>query len=287
MVPTFVVDAHVHFWDPTLLIYPWLDGVPTLRRPRLPADYKPLIDGSVDKVIVVEANCALDASTSEVAFVGRLAVGDPRIVAMVAQVNLFDDTHRDAMLERLANTDQVVGIRQNIQGHPGSICRLTSFVRGVQRAGRLGLTFDLCATADQLVDVADLVRRCPGTQFVLDHCGKPAIRDDAFEPWAAAVAELAAYDHLYCKLSGLLTEARPDRRTSDTLRPWAEHALDRFGTRRLMYGSDWPIVDAAGGIAAWRAFIDEFTATWAAPDRRDFYADTALHFYGVSAHDDR
>jgi L-fuconolactonase len=279
-----VIDAHAHFWDPARLHYAWLDAVPALRRSRLPEDYEALADGSVDGVVFVEANCAPDESLAEVAFVDRLAVAEPRIVATVAYVDLLDEQHRETALDRLAASGRVVGVRQNIEGQPGSICRDDVFVRGVQEVGGRGFTFDLCATASQLAEVAELVRRCPGTRFVLDHCGKPEIRNEAFAPWAADVARIAAHGDVCCKLSGLLTEGHADQRTYETLRPYAEQVVVSFGVGRVMYGSDWPVVDTAGGAAGWRAFTDRFTALWSAADRRRFYGDNAIHFYGIPAH---
>jgi L-fuconolactonase len=279
-----VVDAHVHFWDPERLRYPWLDESPALRQIRLPEHYAPFADHSVDAVVVVESNCVPEESLAEVAFLERLAGAEPRIVAIVAYVDLLDEDRREAALERLVATGQVVGVRQNIQGRPGPICRDPAFVRGVQEVGGMGLTFDLCASANQLADVAELIRRCPGTRFVLDHCGKPAIRDGAFDPWAADVARIAAHGDVCCKLSGLFTEARPEQRTDEALLPYAEQVLTSFGAGRLMYGSDWPVVDVAGGIERWRAFTDRFTSLWSAADRRGFYADNALRFYGINVH---
>jgi L-fuconolactonase len=279
-----VIDAHVHFWDPALLHYPWLATLPELNRPRLPSSYEPFAIGTTDAVVFVEANCAPDESRAEVAFVDRLAAHESRIAATVAFVDLLDAEGRDARLESLADSKRVLGIRQNLQGRPASLCRDETFVRGVQDAGGLGLTFDLCVTPDQLSEVAALVRHCPGTQFVLDHCGKPAIRDDAFEPWASALARVASSANVYCKLSGLFTEARPDQRHYDALRPYAAHALATFGPARLMYGSDWPVVSAAGGVEAWRAFTDRFTADWTPEDRRRFYGENAVRFYSIPVH---
>lgn len=279
-----VIDAHVHFWDPGRLRYAWLDETPALRRPFLPSDYEPLANGSVAAIVFVEANAEPAESAAEVAFVDRLAAAEPRIAAAVAFVDLLDGSRRDAALERLATSPRVVGVRYHIQGQPASICRDEAFVRGVQEIGGAGLTFDLCATADQLPDVAKLIQRCPGTQFVLDHCGKPAIRDDAFASWASDVARIAAHGNVCCKLSGLFTEARPEQRHFEPIRPYAEHVLASFGVGRLMYGSDWPVVSVAGGVAAWRAFTDRFTATWSAADRRKFYSDNAIRFYRLPIH---
>jgi L-fuconolactonase len=280
-----VIDAHVHFWDPAKLHYPWLDAVPALKRPFLPAQYEPFADDTVDAVVFVEANAAPTESAREVAFVDELAAREPRIAATVAFVDLLDEDEREATLEHLAQSGRAVGVRQNIQGQPMGFCLNEAFVRGVQEVGGQGLTFDLCVTATQLAEVTELVRRAPGTQFVLDHCGKPAIRDDAFEPWATDLARLAKHHgNVFCKLSGLFTEARPEQRTYEALLPYLDHVLACFGPSRLMYGSDWPVVALAGGAAAWHDLTRRFTAGWSDVDRQRFYADNAIRFYGLPIH---
>lgn len=279
-----VVDAHVHFWDPSLLRYPWLQSTPALQRSFLPGDYSPLVNRTVDAAVFVEANCAPGQSASEVEFVESLAAHDPRIVGTVAFVDLLDERSRGEMLEHLSPFSRVAGIRHNIQGMPRGRCLDRRFVRGVQAAGRGGFTFDVCVTADQLHDVAELVEQCPDTQFVLDHCGKPAIREDAFDAWALDLEGLATFGNVSCKLSGLLTEARDDQRNFESLLPYAEHARACFGSTRLMYGSDWPVVTLAGDVDVWRSFTDRFTAGWSLLERQRFYADNAIRLYGLEVH---
>jgi predicted TIM-barrel fold metal-dependent hydrolase len=235
--------------------------------------------------VFVEANCAPVESAREIAFVEELAVREPRIAATVAFVDLLDERGREEALERVARSGRAVGVRHNIQGQPAGFCLREEFVRGVQEVGGQGLTFDLCITANQLTEVTELVRRAPGTQFVLDHCGKPAIRDDAFEPWAADLTRFARqHGNVFCKVSGLFTEARPEQWTYDALHPYLDHVLHCFGPSRLMYGSDWPVVTLAGGAAAWNDLIGRFTAGWSDADRQRFYADNAIRFYGLPIH---
>jgi L-fuconolactonase len=279
-----VIDAHVHLWDPARLRYSWLDAAPALKRPFLPPQYEPFANDSVDAVVVIEANCAPGESAREIAFVDELAAREPRIAATVAFVDLLDEQGREAALEHVAQSGRAVGVRHNIQGQPAGFCLREEFVRGVQEVGGQGLTFDLCITANQLTEVTELARRAPGTQFVLDHCGKPAIRDDAFDPWAVDLTRLGRHGNVFCKLSGLLTEARPDQRTYDALHPYLDHALRCFGPSRLMYGSDWPVVTLADGAAAWHDLTRRFTADWSDADRQRFYADNAIRFYGLPIH---
>lgn len=274
-----VVDSHVHFWDPSVLRYPWLAELPALRRSFLPSDFGPLQSRAVDAVIFVEANCAHGESALEVEWVERLAEQEPRIAGIVAFVDLLDEPGRAEALARLARSSRVVGVRHNIQLEPRGFAIQPAFVRGVHDVGARGLPFDLCITADQLAEVVDLVEQCPDTRFVLDHCGKPAIGDDAFSDWAGPLERLAAHDRVSCKLSGLLTDSRADQRDARSLAPYLEHALACFGPSRILYGSDWPVCVLGGGAEHWLAVVEETTAAWPEADRRAFFAENAARFY--------
>ena len=276
-----VIDAHVHFWDPSALDYRWLADEPALGRAFLPGDFEPLRSRSVDAVVFVEANCASGQAAAEVAWVDHLAVDEPRITGIVAFVDLLDEPRRDDALARLEQSRRVVGVRHNIQHQPAGFALRPAFVRGVQAVGAAGYPFDLCITGDQLAEVVALVERCPGTTFVLDHCGKPAIRDSEFDPWAAQLERLASHERVSCKVSGLLTESRDDQRNARALAPWVEHARSCFGASRLLYGSDWPVSTLGGGAERWRTIVDEITASWPDAERRALFAENATRVYGL------
>ena len=277
----------MHFWDPAELHYPWLEAVPALHRAFQPADYAAATgEVPIAKLVFVEGNCRPEEARREVQLVERLAGAEPRIAGIIAFADLTEGlgtrgSRLEHTLDGLASSPRVKGIRHNIQGQPAGFCLQPAFVRGVQTVGRRGLTFDLCATHDQLRDVADLVQQCPDTGFVLDHCGKPAIRTGRLDPWRADVARLAAHDNVWCKLSGLLTEADAADRRDDVLIPYAACVVECFGSERVMYGSDWPVLTVAGSYCDWYAFTDRFTARWSAAERRRFYAGTAARVYGL------
>jgi L-fuconolactonase len=277
-----VIDAHVHFWDPAALHYPWLVGQDALAVPFGPSDFAPLTSSDVDAVVFVEANVASEQAAREVAWVNDLADAEPRIAGIVAFLDLLDESRRDASLAELNRTSRVVGVRHNIQHQPAGFALQPAFVRGVQAVGASGLPFDLCITADQLDEVIGLVQRCPDVTFVLDHCGKPAIRDDAYDPWARDLDRLASSERVSCKLSGLLTEAREDQRSTDGLARWVERVRECFGAERLLYGSDWPVSTLAGGAERWRAIVEALTASWPEPERQALFADNASRIYGIS-----
>ena len=278
-----VIDAHVHFWDPRRLRYPWLAGQAPLAAAFLPGDYEPLASGEVDAVVFVEANVAPEQAADEVSWVDRLADAEPRIVGIVAFVDLLDEGGRDAGLARLARLPRVVGVRHNIQHHAPGFALQPEFVRGVKAVSDAGWPFELCITADQLSEAVALVERCPDASFVLDHCGKPAIRDDDFDAWARDLERLAGHDRVVCKLSGLLTESRDEQRSAAGLAPWINRARECFGASRLLYGSDWPVSTLGGGPRRWQAIVDALASSWPEADRRAFFADNAARVYGLAA----
>ena len=277
-----LIDSHVHFWDPARLRYPWLAGEPALGAAFLPADFEPLASGEVDAVVFVEANVDPEQAADEVAWVDRLADVEPRIVGIVAFVDLLDERARGSALARIERMPRVVGVRHNIQHRSPGFALQPEFVRGVRAVTDAGRPFDLCVTADQLAEVLTLVERCSDTSFVLDHCGKPAIRDDAFDSWARDLERLAGHERVSCKLSGLLTESRDEQRSATALAPWIDHACACFGSARLLYGSDWPVSTLAGGARRWRGILEEVTASWPDADRRALFAENAARIYGLS-----
>lgn len=278
-----VIDAHVHFWDPAALHYAWLDALPALRRAFLPHDYRVATgDVPISRIVFVEANCRPDETQREVALVQRLAEDEPRIAGIVAFADLgAGGSGLRRTLDLVAPSPLVKGIRQNIQGQPAGFCVARAFMEGVREVGRRGLAFDLCATHDQLGDVVQLVRLCPGTRFVLDHCGKPAIKEGGAERWRTDIAALAGYENVTCKVSGLMTQAAPEAWSGEDLVPYADWVTRCFGTQRVLYGSDWPVLTLAGSYCDWYGFTERFTATWTAAERDSFYGGNAVAVYGL------
>jgi L-fuconolactonase len=280
--PIRAVDAHVHFWDPATLRYPWLDEAAMLRRSYLPNDYPAISAGHVESVIFVEANCSPEQASTEVAFISRLRSSFPWIGGVVAFVDMLDESARPRRLDELLMTEGVAGVRHNIQGHPRGFCLQPAFERGVRAAGKSGFAFDICATFDQLDEVGLLVERLPDTQFVLDHCGKPDIAHDGYDAWAAALERLSRCQNLWCKISGLLSEARADQQTAEALGPYIAHARDCFGAARLIYGSDWPVVTASGSESIWWDIVEKCTAPWPDDERHAFFVSNAGRAYHLS-----
>jgi L-fuconolactonase len=272
------VDAHVHFWDPARLEYPWLGGVRAIAGPHLPAELRAEAgDRGPEAFVFVQAECDRARFLEEVAWVSSL--GDPRLAGIVAFAPMDQGEATRQAIGRLAREPLVRGVRHNIQDDPDPrLCRRPEFVDGVRRLGEAGLTFDLCLRAHQLPLIVELISDCPTTQFVLDHAAKPEIRHGALDPWRAGIDALALRPNVVCKLSGLLTEAAPGA-GAEALRPYAAHVLERFGPDRVLFGSDWPVLKLASSYGAWLDVARELALPLAPAARRAIFSGTARRVY--------
>lgn len=275
------VDAHVHFWDPARMPYPWLAEVPAIAGPHSPHELASEAGAVTPSAIVfVEAGADGGHARAEVDWISELAAREPRIAAVVAQVAVDRGPETDAALAALAGHDLVRGVRHNLQDHAApDHCLRPAFLHGVARAGEAGLTFDVCIRHHQLPACIELVRRCPGTTFVLDHAGKPDIRRGLIDPWRAHIAELARLPNVVCKLSGLVSEADPARWTPAGLRPYVEHLLGSFGPGRLLFGSDWPVLKLAASYPRWLEVAVELLEPLSDAERAALLGENARRVY--------
>jgi L-fuconolactonase len=285
-MPDFpIVDAHVHLYDPGVIRYGWMKGKPVLDQPRLMAQ----LDAArgpveIEALVWVEVGADPGQYLQEASFVDGLARSDRRIAALVAHAPLERGAAVTPDLEKLAAHDLARGIRRLLQDEPDdAFCLRPGFVEGVRLLKHFDLSFDICVYHRQLAGAVELVRRCPDVRFVLDHAGKPGIRDGLMEPWRAHIAELAALPNVWCKLSGLITEADHGSWTREQLRPYIDHVIERFGFARVMFGSDWPVAEQTHRHAKWVAIVDWALAGAAEDQRRKLYRDNANAFYRLGA----
>jgi L-fuconolactonase len=246
-------DSHVHFWDASLRPYPWLAEAPGIAGAHVPADL--LREAGPDApsgVVFVQADCERHSAAHEVRWAESFSAGAVPVRAIVAFAPMDGGAATDAVLGSLARRPLIRGVRHLIQGEtaPG-FCLSDAFVAGVRRCGELGLSFDLCVRHWQLADAAELVRRCPGTDFILDHAGKPDLARSILDPWRSDIAAMARCPNVACKLSGLVTEAGSAALDAGRFAPTVGHLLETFGPGRLLFGSDWPVVKLATPYPIW------------------------------------
>jgi L-fuconolactonase len=282
-VPDFpIVDAHVHIYDPKAIRFDWMASVPKLNRPHLPADYTRLTAGvAVDTFVFVEVDAAPGEHLREAEWVTKQAEHERRLRGMVGSIPLSNGESAHGDIKAFADMPLARGVRQLIQGHvdePGW-CLKDAFVAGVQLLPKYDLTFDLCIYHPQLKDATELCRRCPDVRFVLDHIGKPGIKAGLMEPWKTDLAALAKLPNVWCKISGVATEADHAAWSEAQLTPYIQHAIAAFGYDRVMFGGDWPVSALATTYQRWVDLVDAVTAKASPAERRKLYRDTAIAFY--------
>ena len=279
-----IVDSHVHFWDTNHLEYAWLNEVPPINRPFLPAEYAQQAgQHTVSQQVFVQADCPPAQAVREAEWVSDLAQSHPEIQAIVAFAPLEFGTGASPFLEQLAQYPLVKGIRRLIQSEPLGFCTHPDFVRGVQLLPDHNFSFDICVKYHQMDDVLYLVEQCPTVQFVLDHAGKPAIEAQQFDPWCDQIKRLAQHENVVCKLSGLVTEANHANWQPADLSPVINQLLESFGPSRLMFGSDWPVVTLASPLERWLGLALELTAHFSPAEREQIFVRNAQNLYKLDA----
>ena len=274
------IDAHQHFWKYSAGQYPWIRQGSPLQKDWLPRDLERLqrplgFDGS----IAVQARQSL----SETRWLLELAAKNPRIRGVVGWV----DMRSPGVGEQLASfglNPLFVGVRHVAQDEPDDRFLVgKDFLRAIEELHGYGLRYDLLIFPRQLPAAIELVEQFPLQPFVLDHCAKPPISGGQLEPWAGLVTQLAGHGNVYCKVSGLVTEARHEDWSAETLLPYLQVIESAFGRKRLMWGSDWPVCLLASRYEAWLKVALDWTAAWSSEEQSSFFGGTAARFYGVGS----
>lgn len=284
MPPFPIVDTHVHFWDTNKLTYGWLNGIPLLNKPHLLADFDAACgDVAVGKMVFVQADVVPSQSLAETAWVTELAATDSRLAGIVAHVPLEVGTAVQSHLEQLAQNPLVKGVRRLIQSEPDpEFCLQPSFVQGVKMLPHYNLSFDICIVHSQLASVIKLVAQCPNVRFVLDHIGKPDIKSQLFDPWRQEIKLLSLFPNVWCKLSGLATEADHDHWQSGDLKPYIDHVVGCFGFERIMYGGDWPVSRLASSYPRWVQTLEEVLAGFSTLESQQLFVSNGSTFYNLT-----
>ena len=270
------LDSHQHFWRYDAMHYPWIDGtMAALQRDFLPDDLGPLIKAAgVDGTIAVQAR----QDEAETPWLLELAAAHPFIRGVVGWADLQSpDVER--VVERLSGTPRLVGLRHVVQVEPAGFLHRPAFQRGIAAIERSDLVYDILIYARQLPEAIRLVSAFPRQRFVLDHLGKPDVRGNGLQGWGRRLEELAALPHVWCKLSGLVTEADWRAWTPAQLRPYLDTALDAFGPSRVMFGSDWPVCTLAASYGQVLALLRESIAEYSADEQAQILGKTAEEVY--------
>jgi L-fuconolactonase len=280
-----IVDAHVHLWNLEQFSMPWLAGVPQLNRPYGLQDYREQTrDLPIIAMVYVEVGVEPQEALREARHVVDLAREEPRLQAVVAAAPVERGAAVREHLESLVAISPLTkGVRRNLQDEAEpDFCLRPDFVKGVRLLAEYQLSFDLCIKHWQLPYVIELVRRCPDTAFILDHLGKPDIKEQLLDSWQADMRKLAELPNVACKISGMVTEADHESWQSADLEPFINVVLEAFGEDRVMFGGDWPVVLLASSYQRWFETLEALTARLPVPARRKLWAENARRFYRLT-----
>ena len=272
------IDAHQHYWDPARGDYEWLTPeLKILYRPFGPADLTPLRErAGIGKTVVVQAAPTID----ETRYLLDIARDERSIAGVVGWVPLLLPT-APALIGALAEEPKFNGVRPMLQDLPDDTWIANpDLAPAVEALVAHDLAFDALIYARHVDHVETFARRFPALRIVVDHGAKPPIRygQAGWQTWADAIARLAALPNVQCKLSGLATEASPGW-TEDTLRPYVEHLLATFGPARLMWGSDWPVLELNGDYLLWHSVANTLLASLSESEREAVFGGNAAAFY--------
>lgn len=277
----YLVDTHQHLWDLRQFPYSWCAGIPALNRTFSFDDYTKAAQGlGITKTVFMECDVDEPHALAEAEQIDLLARARPSITGIVASGRPEREGF-EAHLDALAKLPMLRGIRRVLHTQPDELSQSELFVSNVRRLGTRGLTFDLCVLARQLPVGIELVRRCPDVTFILDHCGVPDVKRQALDPWRAHLAELAALPNVVCKISGLVAYADPARWTVTDLRPFVEHAIEKFGWNRVVWGGDWPVCTLSAPLAEWVSATHELVAGTSNDERAALFHRNAERIYRV------
>lgn len=273
------IDAHQHFWQYNPAEHVWMTGeMGGLKRDFLPSDLKPLLDAAgFDACIAVQARQSLE----ETRWLLQLAEENSFVRGVVGWVDLCSPELPEK-LEQFAANPRLVGVRHVVQDEPDDGFMLRDdFQRGIAQLAEFQLAYDILVFPRQLPAAIKLVERFPGQRFVLDHIAKPSIAEGAIANWERDLRSLAAFPNVYCKVSGMVTEAHWNQWKPGDFRPYLEVVFEAFGVDRLMIGSDWPVCTLAADYNAAVGLVLDYLDQLHPSDREKVLGLNAAAFYGI------
>ncbi|HVW97618.1 MAG TPA: amidohydrolase family protein [Mucilaginibacter sp.] len=271
------IDAHQHFWKFDPIRDTWIDeSMSVIQRDFYPEDLLPFLKKhDIDGCIAVQA----DQSEAETEFLLKLAAQNDFVKGVVGWVD-FLDPHVRERIAYYAGFEKMKGMRHVLQGEPDRAYMLNpAFMKGIAALKDYNLNYDILIFPDQLGYTNQFVKNISGVQFVIDHIAKPDIKNQNIDKWAHSIRMIARHEHVWCKISGMVTEADWKNWKQEDFNPYLDIVFEAFGSKRVMFGSDWPVCNVAGGYSGMMTVVENYIAKLS-PDEQDrFWGLNAAEFY--------
>ncbi len=270
------IDAHQHFWKYDPIRDAWIDNsMEVIRKDFLPQDLKPILEANnIDGCVAVQA----DQSEVETEFLLNCAEKNPFIKGVVGWVDLRAST----IEERLAHYSKnhlFKGVRHIVQGEADDFMLGEEFQNGISKLAQFNLTYDILVFPTQLKAAIELVNKFPNQKFIVDHIAKPYIKDGKIEDWKADMLELAKAPNVFCKVSGMVTEADFKNWKPSDFTPYLDVVFNAFGIDRILYGSDWPVCLLASEYKQQLSVIHNYINGFLEKDKAKIMGLNAIEFY--------
>jgi L-fuconolactonase len=276
-LPVKVIDTHVHFWKYDKRRDTWMDKMKVLQQDYLPATLaSTLRRNGVDGCVAVQAS----QEELETYFLVELSKTYNIIKGVVGWVDL----QKDDIEQRLQEFSQypiIKGWRHVVQEEPDDFLLQKNFNRGIKALEPYGYTFDILIYHHQLKPALEFVSKFPDIKLVIDHCAKPDIAHKKFDDWKLLMLEIAKQPNVYCKLSGLFTEAKWKEWSPADFYPYLDVVFDAFGADRLMFGSDWPVILVSGMYVQWKSLLEKYMEKIDIAERAAVFSNNAIRFYNL------
>jgi L-fuconolactonase len=275
-----MIDAHVHFWKYNPIKDAWItDEMGLLQRNFFPQDLQPVLhENGVTGIIAVQA----DQSENETDFLLQLADKNPFIKGIVGWVDLQNKNLEDKLLH-WSEYPVVKGFRHIVQAESDGFLRKEAFVNGIRLLKNFDFTYDILIYPNQLREAIQFVNKFPNQKFILDHCAKPCIRDQKINEWKIEIKEIAKNENVYCKVSGLVTEAKWNEWKTEDLYPYLDVVFESFGTDRILFGSDWPVMLLSSTYNKWKNLLEKYMLQFSDEEKQKVFHTNAIKFYNLNS----
>jgi L-fuconolactonase len=274
-----VIDSHQHFWKYEPVKHSWIDDdMSVIRRDFSPSDLaKVYQENSIDGCVAVQA----DQTLEETDFLIDLASINNFIKGIVGWVDLRAENIEN-VLEKYSTDKIVKGFRHVVQGEADHNFLLRpNFSRGISLLEKHNFTYDILVFPHQLGSVLEFVKKFPHQKFVIDHIAKPYIKDGYFEGWATMMTAIGKHENVSCKMSGMATEADFNIWTPEQIHPYMDTVLEAFGSKRILFGSDWPVCLVAGNYSKIKKLTTDFISQLSKIEQNSIMGNNAIEFYNL------
>ncbi|MFK5972390.1 MAG: amidohydrolase family protein [Flavobacteriaceae bacterium] len=272
-----IIDAHQHFWKYEPIKHGWIDeSMTVIRQDFLPSDLQKIYEtNGIDGCVAVQA----DQTIEETNFLLKLAEENNFIKGVVGWVDLGAE-NIDSVLNNYSSNKKMKGFRHIVQGEADHNFLLRpNFLRGISYLEKYGYVYDILIFPHQLGAVLEFVKKFPHQKFIIDHMAKPYVKDGFYDGWAILMAEIAKSENVFCKLSGMITEADYNSWTPAQIIPYMDLVMQTFGPKRILFGSDWPVCLVAGNYTEVKALVTDFIAGLNLAEQAAIMGENAMQFY--------